>query len=319
MVMNASKTGLAESHSPRLGTSEARYQRLFETAQDGILILDAASSCIIDANPSLTRLSAFSRHELIGRQLWELGLFENIALAKAVAEELKQLGHVRYENMPLRTKDGRVIEVEFVCSGYRSNGEVFAQCNIRDISTRMARHDKVVREANTDFLTGLANRKHFESRLQDEYKRSMRYGHVLSLLMLDIDHFKDINDKHGHATGDAVLKAFAGECLVQLRNVDIVGRIGGEEFCILLPETDGETAQDIGERLRSAIAALQVPVGLASNEAVRLTVSIGVATLERDDQTIQSLLARADARLYEAKQGGRNCVRCSPPLPIRST
>src|ERR1700694_4765983 len=119
-----------------LGASEARYRRLFETAQDGILILDGQSGLIIDVNPFLVNLLDYPREEFIGRTLWDIGPFRHIEASKAAFRELQDKGYVRYENLPLEAKSGRLVNVEFVSNAYGVNGKSVIQCNIRDITAR---------------------------------------------------------------------------------------------------------------------------------------------------------------------------------------
>ena len=152
----------------------------------------------------------------------------------------------------------------------------------------------------------LYNRRHFMERAEQELSRAHRYGSPLSMLMLDIDHFKLINDRYGHKVGDTVLKAVADLSHATLRDVDILGRLGGEEFAVLLPETDQPAALDAAERLRETIANARIP--LAGGEPVSFSVSIGVSSMGSVEDNIDALLNRADKALYEAKDGGRNRV-----------
>jgi diguanylate cyclase (GGDEF)-like protein len=167
------------------------------------------------------------------------------------------------------------------------------------------------RQAHTDELTGLANRLRFFEMAEAELARARRYDAALSVLMLDIDHFKEVNDVHGHRAGDRVLQQLARTCLEVLRNVDVVGRVGGEEFAILLPETALEGAVEVAERLREAVACAEVT--RAEGVPLRITVSIGVAVLA-GAANLDTLMSRSDAALYDAKHQGRNrvCVY-SPP------
>ena len=167
-------------------------------------------------------------------------------------------------------------------------------------------HDELERRAYIDFLTGLANRRHFLERAESELARTLRYGRELSLLMLDLDHFKHINDTYGHKVGDIVLNRFSELCRTALRDVDIAGRLGGEEFAVLLPETDWDQALEVAERLRTTILATQIPLG--SGLPLRFSVSIGVAALADKDTNIDMLLHQADLALYRAKSEGRNRV-----------
>lgn len=160
----------------------------------------------------------------------------------------------------------------------------------------------------TDALTGVANRRAFDNQIVYEWGRAIREGSVLSLLMLDIDHFKNYNDSYGHPQGDAMLRAVAGALRAELkRSVDILCRYGGEEFAVLLPGTGGEGTRVVAEKLRTAVAGLAIP--LPDGKVTHATVSIGAATLQPkvgDDLT--DLVALADKRLYAAKQGGRNRI-----------
>ncbi len=178
--------------------------------------------------------------------------------------------------------------------------------------------EQLTRLATTDALTGLASRRHLLAELEKELRRAERSGRPLSVLMIDLDHFKGINDRYGHAVGDEVLAAVAKRCVARLRAVDLCGRIGGEEFVVLLPEADAEGALTTAERLRDDLA--ETPIDTAGGP-LGVTISIGVATHRprspsanenADDEAtrrVQNLLQRADDALYRAKGGGRNCVQ----------
>jgi diguanylate cyclase (GGDEF)-like protein len=163
--------------------------------------------------------------------------------------------------------------------------------------------------ATTDGLTRLYNRRHFMERAESEFVRSHRYKRELSVFLLDADHFKDINDNHGHETGDRVLRILAETCRLSLRQLDVLGRYGGEEFVVLLPETSASLAQEAAERLRKQIEELRIP---ASAGDIRVTVSIGVATAGQTTESVAALINQADRALYEAKRGGRNRVAAAP-------
>ncbi len=165
--------------------------------------------------------------------------------------------------------------------------------------------DHTQRLAISDGLTGLYNRRHFFVKAQEEYERSLRYDHPLSILMIDVDHFKLVNDEHGHQVGDLVLKQVAETCRKALRQVDIIGRYGGEEIVVLMPETSQEAALQAAERLRESIGALQFP---DIDKPLCVTISIGVATL-KDTIELDRLLGHADQALYQAKNFGRNQVK----------
>ncbi|MBI3620715.1 MAG: diguanylate cyclase [Nitrospirae bacterium] len=161
--------------------------------------------------------------------------------------------------------------------------------------------------AVTDGLTGLFNHREFQRRLNDEMERNQRYGHPFSLLLVDIDHFKLVNDHHGHLAGDAVLRALAGSIQDSIRMIDIAARYGGEEIAVILPETPLEGARVVADRLRASIASLRLTV--PSGQAVSCTVSVGVAVVPEDADRRERLIDAADKALYLAKWTGRNCVK----------
>lgn len=171
----------------------------------------------------------------------------------------------------------------------------------------LARYEtrQVLKRASlTDPLTGAHNRRGFLASLAEEMERSRRGGHRLALVMLDIDHFKPINDRYGHPAGDAVIREVAKRCMAAARRIDTVARWGGEEFTLLLPDTTLHGALSCAERIRTDIAERQFrgPEG----EAIALTVSVGVAELHSEDRTDDDFIGRADAALYSAKAAGRN-------------
>lgn len=161
-----------------------------------------------------------------------------------------------------------------------------------------------------DGLTGLYNRRYLETTLEAEFARARRHDKRLSVLMFDVDHFKEVNDTHGHRAGDDVLRAVAGRMTQMQRSSDTAGRYGGEEFTLVLPETGSEGAMAAAERLRREIA--DTPVGWRDAQ-VRVTVSVGVTSLRPDIVNHERLLDEADRALYEAKRGGRDQVRRFEP------
>jgi len=167
-------------------------------------------------------------------------------------------------------------------------------------------YDQTKEQARTDALTGLYNRREFELRLAEEHRRAARYAKPYALMMLDIDHFKQVNDTHGHPAGDVVLKTLANILRKQLRDVDLAARYGGEEFVVVFPEISGEAAKKVAERARRAIAA--TPFRLPDGREIGVMVSIGVSSYPKDADTPQGVVERADRALYAAKEAGRNRV-----------
>jgi diguanylate cyclase (GGDEF)-like protein len=162
--------------------------------------------------------------------------------------------------------------------------------------------------ATIDPLTELSNRRHFFALARTEFERSLRYEHPLSAIMLDVDNFKKINDRYGHAAGDQVLRVMGAQCRIALRGVDIVGRYGGEEVVVLLPETERDGARQVAERLRQSLAQTPIPI---DGGTLLITSSLGVATRDPgDDINLETLIDCADQALYIAKQTGKNRVVC---------
>jgi diguanylate cyclase (GGDEF)-like protein len=166
-------------------------------------------------------------------------------------------------------------------------------------------HDIVQRQAITDDLTGLVNRRRFIEALDAEIERARRFGSALTIVLADLDNFKRVNDEFGHHGGDVVLRAFADLIRTHVRDVDVSGRIGGEEFAILLPDTDAAGAARVAERMRSSLADVAIP--LSDGAAIHVASSFGVAEL-RAGQAGEELLRAADAALYRAKDEGKNRV-----------
>jgi len=178
---------------------------------------------------------------------------------------------------------------------------VIVEARVNTHVTLKQQRDKLEAMAMHDQLTNLYNRHYLLEVANHKLARAKRHKHPLSLLMMDIDHFKDINDTHGHPVGDAVLKGVAKLLNEQNRSEDVVARFGGEEFVVLLDQCEVSTAEDKAQNLRQKIEAL-IPDG------VLVTVSTGVAEIDSDGEDFSSLLKRADLALYQAKENGRNCV-----------
>jgi len=174
---------------------------------------------------------------------------------------------------------------------------------------------RIRKMAVTDELTNLKNRRFVLARLSEELERARRYQRALSCLILDVDHFKRVNDAYGHDAGDAVLKAVSVAVQGRCRDADTVGRYGGEEFMAVLPETDGKRARHVAERIRQTIEELRVTT--STGEEITVTASLGVADLspngEVDGVDAGALIKRADDALYRAKEAGRNRVEVATP------
>ena len=298
-----------------LRMSEMRYRRLFEAARDGILLLNASTAEIEDANPFLTELLGYSHAELLGKKLWEVGAFSDVAESRVKFSELQSRGYVRYDDLPLRTKSGAKVPVEFVSNTYDCEGVTVIQCNIRDISARKRADEKINELAFFDPLTHLPNRTLLLDRLQQAMivaSRSASYGAVL---FLDLDHFKTLNDTLGHDMGDLQLQQVAQRLTDCVREGDTVARLGGDEFVVVLerlhsnPREAANQAQEVGEKI---LASLTQPytLGAARHSS---TASIGATLFCGATVSIEDLLKQADLAMYKTKELGRNGLQFFDP------
>lgn len=462
--------------------SELRYRRLFESARDGILILDATTAIVVDANPFMTVLLGYSREEIIGKALWEFGPFRDTAETKGKFRELHHTDHVRYDNLPLETKTHEIKQVEFVSNMYLAGGKNVVQCNVREITDRVRAEDGARKEHETmaallvalkerdeemrvinrmnallqactakeeaykvisllagdlfelrpgavaivhaedgrletvsrwggealmqpnfdmadcwairrgqphevsgsgdglpcahfvtqpeggsyclpltvqgetlgvltitgksaradgslrnhhslaqsmgeaiklslsnlrlrerlkeqathDSLTGLYNIRYLEEYLPRELHRSARAESALCIAMLDLDHFKRLNDTLGHHAGDGMLRDVGALLTDTLRKSDMAIRYGGEEFLVVLPDSSLKDAMKCVEQICADVKRIVIPE--AAGRIGPMTVSVGVAVAGEHGTTAKELIRAADNALYTAKQAGRDRV-----------
>ncbi|MEW6164763.1 MAG: diguanylate cyclase [Pseudomonadota bacterium] len=287
-----------------------RNQLLLDAAGEGIYGVDTDGN-ISFINPSALAMLGLTEAEALGRNSHEL--FHDHHLdgsdypqVHCPLHQTLRDGQRRETEDTFLRRNGEPFFVHLVATPVVDAGRrIGAEIVFLDISARKAMEAELTRLATTDALTGVANRRQFIASAEAELARVQRFAQPAALLMLDLDHFKRINDTRGHAAGDAVLVAFADAVRGMLRKVDSFGRIGGEEFAVLLPGTDMAAALKLAERLRLMTAALSVAAG---EHAVVFTVSIGVALMRVEDASPDEAMARADAALYRAKQAGRNRV-----------
>ncbi len=287
--------------------SEERLKGIIELAHDGIVVIDEGYRITL-FNPAAERLFGYPAAEVLGRSL-------DLLLPDRVIEP-----HRRFLGEFARDLTGsRAMTDRPAVTGKRSDGTEFAAeisisqfssptgrqftATVRDITERRRAEDELRRLALTDALTGAANRRHFMERAAFEFARMRRYGNPVSLVMLDVDHFKRVNDTYGHAAGDAALILLVKCCRALLRDTDLVGRLGGEEFALLLPDSTDEDAFLVAERVRLNLADLEIA---AEGSAFGFTVSMGVACCKPGDTSIEQTIGRADRALYRAKAEGRD-------------
>lgn len=279
-----------------------------ETVEHGVVITDVNAN-IEWANKAFETLTGFSRHEAIGMRPNELvksgkqdpAFYQNLW-------DTIQSGNTWRGEIVNRRRNGELYDEELVISPVKDQqGCIRHFVGVKqDVSERKRIQTELWELATTDGLTGFLNRRHFMARLENEFARVQRNNHRVAVLMLDLDHFKQINDGYGHPTGDAMLQHFAGIIRAELRKIDVVGRIGGEEFAIFMPETDAEPAIIIAERLRNVLADTPLVI---DKHTISITVSIGIALMHADSGTADCVLTKADKALYTAKENGRNSVR----------
>lgn len=297
----------------RLKESELRYRRLFEGAQDGILILNAGTGMIEDVNPFLIKLLGYSREEFVEKKLWEVGAFKDIEASQEAFEALQKDGYIRYEDLPLKTKDGRLVQVEFVSNVYLVENKKVIQCNIRDITERkqsqvaLVKSEALLRELSIrDSLTGLFNRRYLEETLERELLRASRKYLSLAIILLDVDDFKYFNDTYGHAVGDTILHQLGELLREHVRGDDIACRYGGDEFILVLPDASLEVAQKRADSLSEAAQKLSIQI--EDQKSGSITLSLGIALYPMHGSTSASILKAADAALYRAKRQGKGQV-----------
>jgi len=278
---------------------DARYQILFENVPVGLYIT-TPDGTIVEANPALVRMLGYSdTSSLLGMRASDL--YVN-PLDRSREQSLfdDDLVVESYETQLVR-HDGELIWVRDTCRAIRGDsGEIVSyEGSLQDITAEKHAQEELVYMAQHDPLTGLYNRHSLRSILKSEIVRARRYNHPIGILMIDVNHFKEINDRFGHAIGDEVLSSVADVLRTTLRESDVPVRYGGDEFLVLLIETDGET-EIVQERIRQAMAAR---AKVDSMHDVPVTLAIGAAHwTPQSGESIESVLSRADRAMYADKR-----------------
>jgi diguanylate cyclase (GGDEF)-like protein len=307
-----------------IGLLQRRTRRAVERERASDKELTTLRAALDQSEVGVVLLDAEMRAQFVNRafrRLWRLpdefaaqkpafvGLMYHGRNAKTFVAPAGQIDFIAEQTARVRAGDEQPVDIRLAngevvrsrCKALADGGRMVTYGNVSDL-VRSA--EEMAELALKDALTDIYNRRHFMARLDGEWKRFRRYGRPLSLLLLDIDHFKSINDRYGHDVGDQVIVAVARLCGTQTRDSDLAARIGGEEFAILLPETGLDDARAAAERLRAAVA--EHPID-SNAGPIAVTVSIGVAPAERAGDPAD-FVKRADEALYAAKRGGRNCV-----------
>lgn len=320
----------------RLTASEQRYRSVFEDASD-LIFLTTSDGRIEDVNPACLGMLGYTQAELL--KLSMADLYVDPRERFRLRNTIEKAGAVRGFELALRRKDGEVVEAILAANlrrdtqgrvvGYQGivhdmtalkQAERLREAYSRDLERQVRErtqelseaNDKLQRLSDYDGLTGIANRRKFDSTLEAEWNRAMRSGLPLTLVMIDVDHFKAYNDHLGHLVGDECLRRIAQALVASVRQTgDLASRYGGEEFAVILPELAVNNALHVAEKICSAIMELALPHG-SSPTADVVTVSVGVATcMPTHGGMPEALVREADANLYRAKEQGRNRVFAS--------
>ena len=291
-----------------LNASEARFRQMIETSPVAIVLARMPDFFITYINQHAAELFNQTQAGALSMRAFEL-----YKVRQNFTEQVKNIqAGLSQQNIEvlMQQKDGQPFWGSLSLSLSETAQSSTLMIGISDITTKKQLETELQHRATIDGLSGLFNRSYFTERANHEIARAKRNQQPLVVIMLDIDHFKRINDSWGHDIGDKAIQSLAELCRSTLRDIDLIGRIGGEEFAILLPETTLEQAFPVAERLRQRIEAQRI--SLPDNQVLNFTASLGLSILVPDDQKIDRILKRADQALYQAKNGGRNqTVICS--------
>lgn len=297
-----------------LRNSERFLNTVFESINDPFNILDRDYR-IIKANEAYAKMRSKSLEQLIGQRCYEVLQNRDSVCEGCVVEKTFESGKPLVKEKLLSLPSGikRWVEI-YTYPLFDEEGSVLNIIEYtRDITERKNIEEErslLLNElrylSRIDDLTGLLNRRVVIEKLGEEVRRSKRYGSELALIICDIDYFKEINDAYGHIAGDRILQVIATLFNESLRSTDIIGRYGGDEFLLILPETSVEGAKEIAERIRLSAEDFELQIG--GKQPIKVTLSLGIAKFNPDEEDIDDLIKRADNALYSAKGAGRNRV-----------
>ena len=299
---------MLKEKSRALVESEMKYRTLVEQALDGIIIIQDGSIKFV--NPTLLKILNYDEKEMVGTDILRFIYPDDRELFSENLSSFSSSEKVE-SKLELRTmhKNGEGIYMEILSTPIQYEGRPAILATLRDITERKKTEAELKRLVITDDLTGLFNQRYFYIQLAKEIERAKRHNRPLSMLLIDIDFFKDFNDRYGHWEGDYVLRKI-GEILIKnVREIDMAFRYGGEEFIVLLPDTKHEDTTIVAERIRKIVAqTVFYPFTLNGQpDIVSKTVSIGVTEFRFEDN-LKSFLKRVDTAMYQAKKSGRNMV-----------
>jgi diguanylate cyclase (GGDEF)-like protein/PAS domain S-box-containing protein len=292
----------------RLQETDQNFQRIMNTMQDVFYRTDAQGITRYVC-PAVKNVLGYSAEEIIG--LPAAAFYPDQSEREALVAAIRGQGFVHDFPGRMKHKDGRIIDISISTNALRDEQGQYAGVEgiWRDITQRKQMERELERLASRDDLTGLANRRRILEGLEQAFQRrgGRRDAPPFCALVIDLDHFKRVNDTHGHAAGDAALRHVVRMVEAQSRAGDHLGRLGGEEFLLLLDDADLAAATEVAERIRQAVQ--DTPLALGTGAQVSLTLSIGISCWQPADVRSTDLLERADRALYQAKAQGRNAVR----------
>jgi diguanylate cyclase (GGDEF)-like protein/PAS domain S-box-containing protein len=298
-----------ERAEARVRHSEDNLRKLFEVSPVSLVLTSAATKRVILANRRTSELFELDPEKMVGQHPTDF--YVHPEARELLLARVEKEGHVENFEAVLKTATGRTFHALMSAQRLLYNGEPAIVASALDISAQKAVEEQLRELATRDSLTDCVNRRYFMEIAAKELERADRYGNSVTIAMIDVDHFKDINDKFGHAAGDRVLRTIADRCRSALRKTDVLGRFGGEEFVVLFVETGLAEAQRVAVRLLARVAE-----PMTGSEFVEMAVTISAGVVERrPGETLDSMLRVADEALYQAKRDGRNRVVTSDPPP----
>lgn len=303
-------------------TTEFYFEDIVCNINDAVMVTITGSANntghnIVFMNPAFTLLTGYHSDELIGEP-------PEILYGPDTAQETKDkirtaIKHEQaiHTEILIYTKFGEGYWIDLNIVPLKDNDSAVTTFLIigRDLTEQKRMQQELHRLAHSDALTGIANRRHFMMLAETEFYRAKRYRRPLTTIMFDLDNFKQLNELYGHQFGDEALKIVAENCQTLLRQSDIFGRLSGEKFAMVLPETSLEAAEELADRLCMLLCVIPFK---CNSEDTAVTASFGVTKISPMDRNLDDLLKRVDVALYEAKESGRNTVKTIKPEPLVS-
>jgi len=293
-----------QRHEKIMRENEARFRMMVDVAPFPLLLTSLVDQSVLYLNRLAADLFHVVQEEAIGQKAPDF--YRNPEQRAEIIQEVLDTGAALDRELELLDNAGKTFWVILSVVKVEWDGQPAILVALNDINARKLLEEELRRLATTDYLTGMWNRRHFMVLANKELMRRWRYERPFSLIMFDLDHFKEVNDTFGHLAGDQVLAEVASLAAKELRKVDFAGRLGGEEFALLLPETAIDKAVQVADRIRRSIASCGFM--LEDGNVVKLTASFGVAEALQADEKFDIVINRSDYALYQSKKAGRNKV-----------